>query len=207
MEINLLAAFFMLLNLLILGTRQIRALINNFALQGISLGFLTFYFHPDNFWILAPLVILLKVLIFPIILHRSLAQMKGHHYSTSYISFERSLGIGLIVLLIALPMCGHWAATLGTAKLVLCASCFAFFVGVFIILSRKKAITQLLGYLILENGLFLFSFILKIHLSLLVELFIFFDLFIALIIMYIAIKQINMSFNHTDIDQMKSLQG
>jgi hydrogenase-4 component E len=81
-----------------------------------------------------------------------------------------------------------------------------FFTGAFIIVSRMKAITQVIGYLVLENGIYLFGSVFLREQSFLVELAILLDVFVAVFVMGIAIFHISREFDHIDTQKMSELK-
>lgn len=80
------------------------------------------------------------------------------------------------------------------------------FIGFLVIISRTKAITQVVGYLVMENGIFLFAFLLFETTPLLMELGIFLDIFVGVFIMGIIMNHIQNEFDHMDISQLTSLK-
>jgi len=82
----------------------------------------------------------------------------------------------------------------------------AIFVGLLLIVSRRKAVTQVLGYLALENGIFVFGVGLARQATLLVEMGILLDVFVAVFVMGIAIFHISREFDHIDTDQLSLLK-
>ncbi|HEX7627473.1 MAG TPA: hypothetical protein VF354_00945, partial [Candidatus Methanoperedens sp.] len=93
------------------------------------------------------------------------------------------------------------------SSLALSASMSLVSIGLFIMISRKKALMQMLGILIMENGLFLGAISLTNGMPLLVELGIFFDVLIGVLIMGILIFRINKTFESIDTDLLKTLIG
>ena len=79
-------------------------------------------------------------------------------------------------------------------------------IGLFVIISRKKAITQVLGYLVLENGIYAFGVGVVPHSPLLVELGVLLDVFVAVFVMGITIFHINRQFDHIDTDRLVLLK-
>jgi len=91
---------------------------------------------------------------------------------------------------------------------LLIPSAFAtLFIGFLLLVSRKKAITQVVGYLVMENGIFLFALLLLETTPLLVELGIFLDIFVGVFIMGIVINHIQSEFDHMDTSQLTTLKG
>ena len=81
------------------------------------------------------------------------------------------------------------------------------FVGLFVIVSRKKAISQILGYLVMENGMYVFGVVILREMPLLVDLAVLLDAFAAVLVMGVAVYHINRAFDHMDVDQLDTLKG
>ena len=79
--------------------------------------------------------------------------------------------------------------------------------GLFLIVSRKKAISQVLGYLVMENGIYVLGIWMVVEVPMLVELGVLLDAFVAVFVMGIATYQIRREFDHIDVDQLDSLKG
>jgi hydrogenase-4 component E len=83
---------------------------------------------------------------------------------------------------------------------------FTILVGLFGIVARRKAVTQVLGYLVLENGIFAFGAVALRKAQFLVEMGILLDVFVAVFVMGIAIFRINHEFDHIDADRLAQLK-
>ncbi len=83
---------------------------------------------------------------------------------------------------------------------------FSIFAGLFLIVSRKRALSQVLGFLVLENGVYTFGVGLAPQSSLLVEAGVLLDVFVAVFVMGITIFHINREFDHINTDQMSQLK-
>lgn len=79
--------------------------------------------------------------------------------------------------------------------------------GAFLMLSRKKALMQMLGLLVLENGIFLAALITTFGMPLVIEIGIFFDILIGLLLMGIFTFRINDTFEHLDVSKLRRLRG
>ena len=79
-------------------------------------------------------------------------------------------------------------------------------VGLFMIISRSKAITHVVGYMVLENGIYLMGVALMIDDPLIVELGVFLDIFVAIFIMGIIIHQIEQQFDSLDVRELSHLR-
>lgn len=80
-------------------------------------------------------------------------------------------------------------------------------IGLFFMISRKKAIGQIIGFLVMENGMFLTAMLMTSGMPMIVEFGIFFDLLTAVLIMGIFVFKINETFEHIDINKLRNLRG
>ena len=80
------------------------------------------------------------------------------------------------------------------------------FMGLLLLVSRRLAVTQVVGYLMLENGIFVFSLVLATELPTIVEMGVLLDIFVGVFIMGITIFQINREFDHMDASRLQELQ-
>ena len=81
----------------------------------------------------------------------------------------------------------------------------AVFTGLFMVIARKKALTQVIGFLVFENGITLFGAAVMREHPVIVELGILLDVLVLVFIMGIAVNQINREFSHIDSDRLNSL--
>ena len=94
-----------------------------------------------------------------------------------------------------------------TSPLVVPVAFALMMMGLFLLVARKTAVNQVLGYLVLENGIYTFGFAIARDIPLLVELGVLMDVFVAVFVMGIAIYRINREFDHIDADQLNTLKG
>jgi hydrogenase-4 component E len=80
-------------------------------------------------------------------------------------------------------------------------------IGLFFMISRKKALGQIIGFVVIENGTFLAAMLLTSGMPMIVEFGIFFDLLTAVLIMGIFVFRINENFEHIDINRLRNLRG
>lgn len=80
-------------------------------------------------------------------------------------------------------------------------------IGLFFMISRKKALGQIIGFLVIENGLFLAAMMTTDGMPMIVELGLFFDLLTAFLIMGIFVFKINSTFDSIDVNKLKHLKG
>ena len=202
---------FMLTSLWLLGSSRLMSCIAVVAAQGVLLGLL-----PLAAGLNAPLgrIILqavigvgLKGIVFPILLMRAVRSVDVRREVQPYVGYSVSLlaGVGLLALSLyigpRLPLAGRL-----TPVLMVPAAVFTAATGLFIIVGRRSAIVQALGYLAMENGIAAFGMALAEQEPLLVEMGTFLDAFVAVFVMGITIFHINREFDHIDADRLSNLK-
>lgn len=210
-------AFLVLLvltNLVLLGSSRIGVYIRVAALQGVLLGFLPILTHgdePSRMFILGALglvTIAMKGVIFPWLLFRTLDRAHVPGEVEPFVGYTTSTIAGIAALAIALQLGAHLPLPSAPySQLAVAVGLFTFLVGLFLIVSRRKALTQVLGYLVLENGIYAFGIAAVAEVSILVELGVLLDAFVAVFVMQIAIYRISEEFPSTDVDRLTSLKG
>ncbi len=196
----------------LLGTSRIGACIRWLSLQGIVFGLVPLFAHGDGLGLRVVLLaggnIALKGVIFPLLLLRLRARANYHREVEPFIGFVASILFGVVALAASLWLALALQPALRHAPfLMLDAAIFLVAIGLFIIISRRKALMQVIGYLVLENGIFVFGVITVVETPLLVELGVLLDAFVAIFVMGIAIFHINREFGSIDIDQLTALRG
>jgi hydrogenase-4 component E len=197
-----------LTSLLLLGSSRLVRCIRLVAFQGILLGGLTVVAHPTSVrnLTLAALVVGLKGIAFPWLLARVLEEARVRREVEPFVTYNVSLLVGTLVLAMSFWLSGRLQLPIPPiTPLMVPVALFTTLAGLFVIVSRRKALTQVLGYLVLENGIYAFGVGLVQDGSLLVELGVLLDVFVAVFVMGIAIFHINREFDHIDTDQLAAL--
>lgn len=200
-----------LTNLILLGASRLTILIRIVAAQGIFLGVLPLIMR-DGYWtwrliILAVTAGILKGAVFPLLIGRALREANVRREVEPFIGFNLSVFAGILAL-----VCSFWLSSrlplFGEvlSRLTLPAAFFTIFTGFFLIVARRKAISQVLGYLVLENGIYIFGTSLGQEIPLAVELGILLDVFVGVFVMGIAIFHISREFDHLDVDRLTTLK-
>ena len=200
----------LLLNLFLLGTTRLRAVIGSSALQGVVLGVLAFVVHGHaaiEAFLVAAGAAIVKGFIIPRLLYKAMRDAAIHREVEPFIGFIPSLllgavGAGLSVLFAqTLPLVPEHKATL-----LLPTSFATVLTGFIILTTRRKAITQVVGYLVLENGIFVMGLALLQAMPLLVEAGVLLDLFVGILVMGIIINHISREFSSMDTARLSSLK-
>ncbi len=200
-----------LLNLRLLGTSRLGACIRTVALQALLLGLIALFQHTHDLGLELILIVLsslsIKTLLLPWLLSRSLRECGISREVTPYVGFSLSGLIGLLLLAVCFHMADRLSIYVDRSQTLLIATAlFTIVTGLFVIVSRKKAITQVLGYLVMENGIWAFGLAFAIQEPLLVEMGVLLDVLVGVFVMGITISHINREFDHIDTDQLSALR-
>jgi hydrogenase-4 component E len=151
--------------------------------------------------------IILKGVVFPWLLLRALRAANIRKEVEPIGGYPFSLLMGVAIFVLSYWVISRVSGPGQPASVLNAAVSFAtFFTGAYIIVSRMKAITQVIGYLMLENGIYLFGLVYLKEQSLLVEMSILLDIFVAVFVMGIAIFHISREFDHIDTEKLSQLK-
>jgi hydrogenase-4 component E len=200
----------LMLNFLLLGTSRLRTAINASALQGALLGILTVFVHGSAAVrpiLVGAAAIAIKGLIIPGMLHRALRDAAIRREIEPYISYLTSLFLGAVATGAAVLFAGRLPlAPEHRGSLLVPASLATVLTGFLILCSRRKAITQVVGYLVLENGIFVMGLTLHDAMPYLVEIGVLLDLLVAIFVIGIVINHINREFASLDVTRLDTLK-
>lgn len=196
----------------LLGTSRIGACIRWLSLQGIVFGLVPLIVHDDGLSLRAVLLsggnIALKGVVFPWLLLRIRARADFSRELDPFVGYIASILFGILALGLSVWLTLEMKPALARAPFaMLVSSIFLILVGLFLIISRRNAVMQVIGYLVLENGIFLFGVITVVGTPLLVELGVLLDAFVGVFVMGIAVFHINREFGSMDTDRLTALRG
>ena len=202
----------LLSNLRLLASGRLGAKIRTVAAQGILLGLVPLLAggHGQGLRVLSVALagMLLKGAVFPWLLHRAVREARVNREVQPYVGYAASLLIGMLALAGSFLFSRRLAPfPAGATSLLVTTAVFSLFTGLFIIVSRKRAINQVLGFLVLENGVYLFGAGVMREASLLVEIGILLDIFVAVFVMGIALFHINREFDHIETNRLSNLKN
>jgi len=208
--LNLLIGLAMGLNLLALGSSRLPSIIRAAALQGMVLGVLPFLLETEFHWLVALIAVgtvVVKGFVIPSLLRRAMRAANIDREVEPLLDFIPSLllgagaAIGAVALAGALPLRPEHAGTL------LVPGAFATVVSGFLLLmGRTKAISQVCGYLLLENGIYLFGLLLIHATPLIVEGGILLDLTVGVFVIGIIVDRIQRAFDSLDTRKLTALR-
>ena len=198
----------LLTNFFILGTANLRSAIRGVALQGLLLGVLPFFVESQATVRLVALVIataVIKGIVIPGLLTKALRDVHIRHEVEPYLGFVPTLflcaGGTALALLFAdhLPLAGA-----DRAGLFVPASLATLVSGFLGLTTRRKAISQVTGYLVLENGIYIFGLLL--YQSMVVEVGVLLDLLVGIFVMGIVLNHIQREFSSLDTERLSRLR-
>lgn len=203
---------FLLMAFQMVIAKRISALIQHFRAQAISLFLLTFIFAvmtgSIELYIVALLLLLIKVALIPYFLTRIVTKIKVDENLGFFISPTVSLfGAMLLTYLSYIFVREFMPQGLKTQSWILIISFSVTLIGLFIMVFRMKALTQIIGLLVMENGLFLAASAISGGMPFFVEIAIFFDVFVCVAILGIFVYRINQVFTHIDVSKLSELKG
>jgi hydrogenase-4 component E len=208
---TLLAALILLTSFALLVQRRMFAIIHIFAWQGFFLGVSTavigFATGEHHLYISSLLTLVMKVLLLPYILFTLIHKLKIHREIESIMNTSSTmlLGIALVIFSYHLTAPIRLLSTLMTRS-TLAVALATVMLGLLMMVTRRHAVSQVIGFLAMENGLFFAATSATYGMPMVVELGVALDLLIAAFIFGIFFFHINTTFDSLDVDQMAKLK-
>lgn len=210
--VELATVLLFLTNLALLGSSELGACVRLVAVQGILLGIFTLLVRADEltirFLILSVLSIAVKGYVFPYLLLRSIREAGIRREVEPFVGYVSSIIAGLLMLAGSMWISARIPVPMAASSFMEISVAFStIFAGLFLVITRRKALTQVIGYLVFESGIYMFGITAVGEIPLLVEFGVLLDVCVAVFVMGIAMNHINRAFDHIDADQLSSLKG
>lgn len=207
-SLNLLIGLALGMNLVALASSRLPSVIRAAALQGMVLGVLPLLLEEQIHWmvvLVAAGTITVKGFVIPGLLRRALRAANIDREMQPLLGFVPSLLLGAAATIGAVGLAGELPLKPEHAKLLAPGSFATVVCGFILLMARAKAISQVCGYLILENGIYLFGLLLIRTTPLLVEAGILLDLTVAVFVIGIIVDRIQREFDTLDTRKLTSL--
>ncbi len=201
----------LLFGITLLWRRSLHAYTDAFQWQSAVLAamfvMIGYFGHDPELYFVAVFFFGLKAIILPRYLERMEKRFGGQRESQPYVNVATSLILaGLLVLLAysvtrplvlvsTLPTRGGLPLAMGLI-----------FVGLFVVITRKKALTQIVGFLVMENGIALLAVLGTFGIPLIVELGVFLDVLMGFLVMQVFVYHIHDTFESIDVEQLSELK-
>ncbi|MBS0575634.1 MAG: formate hydrogenlyase [Proteobacteria bacterium] len=209
--INLCAALMLLTSFAMISQRRIRSLVNLYALQGlaltVSIAIVAAASGQHHLYFSAALSGVLKVLALPWILHRLIARLDVRWDPEPLINIPTTMLVGIVLVVFAFGLAqpvAQLATTIarGTLGIALAVVLLAFLM----MITRTKAISQVIGFLAMENGLFFAATSATYGMPMVVELGVALDLLVGMVVLGVFFFQIREQFDSLDLLHMEKLK-
>ena len=209
--IDLCAVLMLLTSVMAVASTRMKTLINLFSLQSVFLAALAVIVawssNTPHIYIMCVLTVVLKVILMPRMLNYIMSKIHVDREVELSIGIPGSLLISGVMIVVAYYITEPLLTTVQTVERnCLALSMSMILIGLLMMCTRRKAITETVGLLMMENGLFLSALALSHGMPLIVELGAFFDVIVALIIIGIFADRINKSFNSVDTSFLRRLK-
>ena len=209
--INLCAALLLLLAFAMLTQRRIRSLINLFSAQGLVLVISTltvaYATHQTHLYDSALLTLVLKVMLLPWIMHRLIRKLNVRWDVESVLNIPATLLIGIVLVIFAFNLAApisQFSDTIAKSTLGIATACI--FLAFLMMITRRKAISQVIGFLAMENGLFFAATSATYGMPMVVELGIALDVLVGTLIFGVFFFHIREKFESLDIHHLEKLK-
>jgi hydrogenase-4 component E len=209
--INLFAALLLLVSFAMLSQRRVLSLINLFALQGLLLSVSTavvaWSSHQHHLYYSAALTLVLKVIILPWILHRLIRKLNVKWDVETMFNIPTTMLVGIALVVFAFNLAAPISEMAGTiTKSTLGIAMASVLLSFLMMITRSKAVPQVIGFLAMENGLFFAATSATYGMPLVVELGIALDVLVGMVILGIFFFQIRETFDSLDLKHMEKLK-
>ena len=209
--VDLCAALLLVTCFAIVAQRRLSACVDVFALQSVFLAataaLVAFLTGIHHIYIAAALTVAIKVIVIPRILKKVIERLNVTRELVMNVNIPAGLLIcGALVILAffitqrIIPL--GFLLTRDSLSIALAI----LMIGFFTMIARKKAVTQVIGFLVMENGLFLGATVAAHGMPLIVELGIFFDVLVAVLIIGIYTHRIQDAFDSVDTSKLTVLK-
>ena len=209
--VDILAVLMLMSTIVLIGSSRLRVCIWAYALRSFVLalvsGLIAYFSGIHHIYVATGVSIALKVIVIPGFLFYIINKIKIKEEVESFINYTLSLFIACGLILIAY----YSTQSILTFENVFMRHCLPVslaitLLGFFVMISRKKAITQILGLLAMEDGLFFAALSTSYGMPLVVELGVFFDILVSVIILGIYVYRIKETFDTIDTDLLRELR-
>ncbi len=209
--INLLAAILLMLAFAMLSQRRILSLIYLYTLQGATLvaataivGFVT---GQPHLYFSAAITLVLKVLLIPMLLHRVIDRLNVRWDVETLINIPTTMLIGIVLVMFSFYLAepiSQMSSTIARGTLGIALACVL--LSFMMMITRSKAVPQVIGFLSMENGLFFAATAATYGMPMVVELGIALDVLVGILILGVFMFHIREQFDSLDIRHLEKLK-
>jgi hydrogenase-4 component E len=199
----------LLINFVSLGTSRLMFSIRAVAAQGVILGILPGLIHPFSWHLVAITVVIIAVkgFVIPMMLGRAVRSAEIKREVEPFLGYVPTLLLGAVFTALSFGFAGRLPMLPEHQNYMFVpASIATLMTGFLVLTTRRKAISQVIGYLVLDNGIFIFGLLLTEAMPIMVEAGAMLDLLVGTFVMGIVINQISREFSSMDTSLLTSLK-
>jgi hydrogenase-4 component E len=209
---NLVFILVVVIDLFLLASSRLGAAIRTVAIQGALLGTLPLLLLEEHHSVghavvLAGGALAIKGLLIPWLMYRAIREASIRREMEPIVGFVPSMVLGGVGVALAFAFSSRLPLPAGGANAYLVPTALStVWAGLLLVVSRKKAVNQVLGFLVLENGVFVFGLLISDFMPIMVEAGVLLDLFAAVFVMGIVMFHINREFSSLDTEKLSALK-
>jgi hydrogenase-4 component E len=209
--LNLCAALLLLLSFAMLAQRRIVTLVNLLATQGallfVATVLLAWRTGERHLYLSAVLTLALKVVFLPWLLHRLIRRLQVYWDTEPLLNISGTMLVGLLVVVFSFGLAQPISALANTATRNAIGIAVAVVLLSFLtMITRRKAMSQVIGFLSMENGLFFGAMSATYGMPMIVEFGVALDVLVAVLVLGIFFFQIREQFDSLDLHHLESLK-
>jgi hydrogenase-4 component E len=211
--LNLAAGAFLLGAVLIVWRRELASIVALLAWQGLALAAIPLtegiYHHDAALIIVGVVVLVLRAGILPLLLARAVGtEANERRESTPLVNTTTSLlvtaGLTMLAYAVTRPII---ALDPSPATRAVPAAFAVILIAIFVMVSRRRAVSQAVGFMMLDNGIAATAFLITAGVPLIVELGASLDVMFAVLVLGLLTGHMRRTFGGTDLDQLRQLRG
>ena len=209
--LNTFAALLLLSSFAMLSQRRVVTMVNLLALQGVLLGLATLLLAwrtgNGHLYVSAAVTLVLKALFLPWLLHRLIRRLGVYWDSEPLLNIAVTMLVGLLVVIFAFGLAQPIAALATTSTRSSIGIAVAVVLLAFLtMITRRKAMSQVVGFLSMENGLFFGAMSATYGMPMIIELGVALDILVAMLVLGVFFFQIREQFDSLDLHHLESLK-
>ncbi len=209
--LNLCAALLLLVSFAMLTQRRVVTLVNLLAIQGVLLFIATLLLAwrtgERHLYLSAGLTLGLKVILLPWLLHRLIRRLQVYWDTEPLLNISGTMLVGLLVVVFAFGLAQPIVALASTATRSAIGIAVAVILLSFLtMITRRKAMSQVVGFLSMENGLFFGAMSATYGMPMIVEFGVALDVLVAVLVLGVFFFQIREQFDSLDLHHLESLR-
>ena len=205
------AALLLLLSFAMLSQRRLVSLVNLYAVQGAVLAAATLLLAwrtgEDHLYLSAALTLVLKVAFLPWLLHRLIRRLEVYWDTESLLNVSGTMILGLLVVVFSFALAQPITLLASTAtRSAIGIAVSVVLLAFLMMITRRKAMSQVVGFLSMENGVFFGAMSASYGMPMVVELGVALDVLVAVLVLGVFFFQIREQFDSLDLHHLESLK-